>query len=111
MSKLKIDGAVYDIPEDFTLGDLRTFKRFGVVDPSQAAPTDPDMIAALIFIAMRRVNPHVTEEVVDTVQMVEFLDDEPDVEEPTPPPVAAAGNGAATSSSTVTIRASSGSPS
>lgn len=112
MAKLKVDGALFDVPTDFTLGDMRAMKRFGVADVTGASATDPDMIAALIYISMRRADPSVTEDVVDTIREVEFIPDEEDADVAGPPPSAAAnGNGAAAPLSSATTPAVSGSPS
>lgn len=112
MARIKVTGlGEYEIPTDLTLGEMRTLKRFGVTDFSDVSAEDPDVLAGMLFIAMRRVNPAVTEDTIDKIPATafDFVDDETP-EEAGPPPVAANGNAPAASASEKTP-AVSGSPS
>lgn len=106
MPKIKADGREYEIPT-LNAGELRILKRdFGMAKVTQLDPDDPDHLVGLVYLSIRRVQPSITVEQVETFESIEFLDDEPAEDTPDPPSGAApdaALNGA-------TIPASSGSP-
>lgn len=86
MAKVKVDGVEYELPKA-TLGELRTIKReFGVVLTEDTDLRDPDVAAALAYIAMRRALPATTVADIDRITSIDFLDDEDaeDVAEETP---------------------------
>lgn len=71
-AKIKIDGIEYDVPEDFTLGEMRTIKRFTGLDIDgfeQASGSDPDAISALVYIILKRADPDTTEEAVEGISI------------------------------------------
>jgi hypothetical protein len=67
-----IDGTFYPAASSFTLGEARTLKRVGgvMLDELEAAleAGDPDALVAVVLITMQRVDPSVT------VEQVEALD-------------------------------------
>src|SRR3954471_23783329 len=83
-ARLKIADKVYDVPTA-TLGELRQIKQhFGVTVREFAENAlDPDVIAAMAWLSIKRANPAVTIADIDPIESVELLDaeDEPD---PTP---------------------------
>jgi hypothetical protein len=68
MAKLLIKGKEYQIPERFTYRELSLFKRMTGVSPQQADALlragDPDAIAAVALICLRREDPYVSEDIV-----------------------------------------------
>ena len=62
---MKIDGKVYDFPEDFKIGELRTLKRFTGVPLDEVNWSDSEAIAAVAFILLRRENPTFSEDQLD----------------------------------------------
>jgi len=81
VARIKIAGTVYEIPT-FNLGELRLLKReFDIPDVEDVSFGDPDFIAGLCYIVMRRANPDVTAAEVDAITEIELLDDPEDVAE------------------------------
>ena len=89
----RVDGREYEIPGDLTLGEMCDAEQFFGVEFGQAATSGMRMAAALLYIAIRRVDPSVTVEDVRNLPPEVFanMDDGDAV-----PPVSAA---AATSAS------------
>lgn len=115
MPKIKVEGKVYEAPTA-TLGELRTIKRlFGVNDLESVTFGDPDFLAGLVFITIRRERPGEDEAAlfaeVEAVTQIELVDDdEDDADRPTEAAEAASPESAATDSSPVTTPADSGIP-
>lgn len=77
-SWLEINGVRYDFPDSITLGEARTIKRmtgmslgefselFGEGKPRTS---DPDVMAAIIYLVMHRKDPRVTEADIDTLDL------------------------------------------
>lgn len=101
-AKLIVDGREYEVPEMFTLGEARVLKRFTgltLTGLAQIDPSDPDMLAALVLIAMRRHDPAVTEAAVDGLSLDGFELRPADEEDDAGPPAEAPGATAADESS------------
>lgn len=88
--RIKVDGTEYEVPAQFTLGELRILGRdFGLRDVTALDPKDPQHLVGLIYVAMRRTRPDATIAEVDAILTVELVEDEPVTEErPTVPAVA-----------------------
>lgn len=111
MASIKADGVEYEVVAG-TLGELRTVKRiFGVVPSSMKDATDPDVIGAVLFIAMKRANAAPNDDaivaLIDSTRNVELIADESDAD-PTKAADEAASENDATGSSPVTTPAPSG---
>jgi hypothetical protein len=81
---LKINDKWYEFPKDFKVGELRALKRFTGKTIDEIDWSDPEAIAAVVFILKRRENSAFTEEELDDCT-ISF----PDEEEESPPAVAA----------------------
>lgn len=71
--------------DDPTLGELRLLKReFDVRGVDKLDPSDPDHIAGLLYLSMRRQDPSTTVEDVDKLSSIEVVEED----EGQDPPVA-----------------------
>lgn len=106
MAKIVIDGREYELSLDFDIGEARVIKRFAGITLQELEghdPSDPDLIAAFLFIVFRRENSTlsdaVLEERVNKVKLA-AIDMREDEEVVTVPPARApSGNGANATSS------------
>lgn len=96
-----VRGKRYPIPDRFTLGDGRVFRRMGVEFRQGMKEVDfanPDALAALVMISMRRAGETVTEDDIDALGVEEIVFEAPEGEVADDPPVdapqAAEANGA-----------------
>lgn len=85
MATITIDGTDYEFSADFDIGEARIVKRYTGLNLEQLDghnPTDPDFIAAVIHIVLRRDNPELKfaelEERVDAVKLaaIDMRDDD-----------------------------------
>lgn len=88
--QFKIGHRTYPMPQKFSLGELRILKReFDLKDVAKIDKRDPDHIAGLLYIAMRRKDPTLTVDELDAldIERIEVVGVEEDAE-PANPPVA-----------------------
>jgi hypothetical protein len=92
-AKLRIGAKEYELPSSFTLGEARVIKRYTGLNLKQFAEadnaSDPDAIAALVYIVLKRENPRVTEEDVDELGLEDVGDVEDDARPPERPETSA----------------------
>ena len=92
----EIRGTFYPLPSSYTLGEARLIKRvtgLDLEDFARQSASNPDVFAAVLLIAMQRVDPAVTIEDVESLdleEIAESLRDPDDVSDadPTDPPPA-----------------------
>lgn len=94
MAKINVNGREYDMPDEFTLGELADMEEITGQGYDMTRPGVRGMIA-LAYIAIRRKDPRVTLEDVrnmglDDIEAVE--DEEQEVPPPPPPPDESGGN-------------------
>jgi hypothetical protein len=91
MAAIRIDGAKYELAFNFTIGEARTIKRYSGLTLNQLEGdnlTDPDVIAALMHIAVKRTNPAWSESAVEQfvnnveIAKIEWEGDEDDAASP-----------------------------
>jgi hypothetical protein len=68
-AQIRIDGKLYDIPDDYTLREAMIFEEM-----SGRALEDSDLksaaqLGAIVYIILRREDPTVTEDVLDGIRM------------------------------------------
>jgi hypothetical protein len=62
---IRIDGKVYEGPSDFTLGEAQYMRAHCELTPqdvilgAERDPTDPDVIQAISWVVLHRINPKV----------------------------------------------------
>lgn len=89
---IRVNGRFYPTPSAFTLGEARTIKRmtglslpeFAVALGELDRKQDPDVYAAFVWVAIHRVDPTITPELVDTLEF-DAITGEGEVEEARPP--------------------------
>jgi hypothetical protein len=91
MPAIRIDGTKYELAFNFTIGEARTIKRYSGLTLNQVEGdnlTDPDVIAALVHIAVKRTNPawgeSTVEQFVNSVEIAK-LEWEGDEDDAVPP--------------------------
>lgn len=74
--KLKIAGKIYDVPESYTIGEARTIKRMtgglslrAFSERLAEDATDPDIIAALVWVVLHREDKAIGPDFVDTLDL------------------------------------------
>jgi hypothetical protein len=91
MAAIRIDGTKYELAFNFTMGEARMIKRYSGLTLNQLEGdnlTDPDVVAALMHIAVKRANPawgdSAIEKFVDSVEIakIEWEGDEDDAASP-----------------------------
>ncbi len=87
---ISIAGKSYAVPVDFTLGELRAAKsHFGahLISEYGIDSSDPDILCALAYIVMHRVDPSVTPSDVEALSVGDLNIDGGDGDgmDPTPP--------------------------
>jgi hypothetical protein len=91
MAAIQIDGTEYELDFNFTIGEARMIKRYSGLTLNKLEGdnlTDPDVIAALVHIAIKRANPawgdSDVEKFVNSVEIakLEWKGDEDDVVPP-----------------------------
>jgi hypothetical protein len=95
-ARLKINGKEYEQLTDFTVGELRTLKRFTGKSLDEMDWSDAEAIAAACLVILRREDPTFSEEQLDDVR-VEIIEGEADASPPvngadpeTPPEISGA---------------------
>lgn len=92
--KVRINDREYAAELDnFTLGEAREIKRVCGLPLGRfqdaIAESDPDALAAFVWVCVRRENPRITMEEIDAQGIAELIvDDEPSVEADAVPPIA-----------------------
>lgn len=67
--KVKIDGKLYDLPDDYTLREGMIFERMTGKTLAEADLTSATALAALVYLILRREDPSVEEGVLDFIKM------------------------------------------
>jgi len=105
-SSITIEGTRYEIPDQFTIGELKTFKEVGADLPDGEGAFDAFQLVAIIVIVKRRAG-----EVVDVASLDELTTAQFTVEVEEPPPPNRAARRANGAGSPVKMVESSGAPS
>lgn len=110
MPQLKIYGRTYEVPENFTLGELREIKRISGINAGQMGDAlndgDPDVLAALVYVTLKRNGEKVTLEELDKVEMSDILFEADEEEVKADPPADAAETAATNGHSATTLSGS-----